>query len=151
MPASRAQQAKTAERRRNAVAMRLAGADWDTIRERLGYASRGAACTDVKRALDASLAQMHESVAMLRHIAGLRLDRLLMVVFPMALRGHLKALEQARGIIADQRKLYGLDEPTRHEVVSIGAVEAEIARLEAQLGDNDPTLPGLDHAALPPA
>lgn len=146
MPASRAQQVKTAERRKKAVAMRLAGADWDTIKEKLGYASRGAACTDVKRALDASLAEMHEAVAMHRHVANLRLERLLLVVYPLALRGDLKALEQARGLIADLRKLHGADAPVKHQVLTIGAIEAEIADLEAQLAGNDPV-----PAELPPA
>lgn len=153
MPASKAQRAQTAERRKNAIAMRLAGADWDLIKDKLGYASRGAAHTDVQRALDANLAELRDNAETLRQVANMRLERLLMVVFPMALRGDLKAFEQARGIIADQRKLNGLDEPTKHEVVSIGAIEAEIAKLEAQLSTNDPepALPGLDHAALPPA
>lgn len=153
MSASKAQRAQTAERRKNAIAMRLAGADWDTIADRLGYASKGAAYTDVQRALEASLTGMRENAETLRQLANMRLDRLLMVVYPKALGGDLKAVEQARGIIADQRKLNGLDAPTKHEVVSIGAIEAEIAKLEALLPGNDPepALPGLDHAALPPA
>lgn len=152
MPASKAQRAQTAERRKNAIAMRLAGADWDLIREKLGYASRGAAYTDVQRAFETAQAEMRENVATLRHVTNLRLERLLMVVYPMALRGDLKAFEQARGIIADQRKLNGLDEPTKHEHLHLGAIEAEIAKLEALIpgNDPDPALPGLDHAALPP-
>lgn len=151
MPASKAQRVKTAERRKNAVALRLAGVDWETIAAQLKYASRGAAYTDVQRALEQQQTELRENVATLRHVTNLRLERLLQAVFGLAIRGDLKAMEQARGLIADQRKLNGLDEPTRHQVVTLGAVEAAIAELEGQLGDNDPALPGLDHVALPPA
>lgn len=156
MPPSRAQRARTADRRRRAVDMRIAGATWEQIARQLGYASPGAACTDVKRALEASLAEMHQSVAVMRHQAELRLERLLQAVWPAAMDGDPKAVEQVRGIVADLRRLYGLDEPTRHEVVTLGAVEAEIARLERELAADDGGvgLPGEvveSPRALPPA
>ena len=36
-------------------------------------------------------------------------------------------------------KLFGLDAPTKHEVLTLDAVTAEINRLEAQLGDKRDT------------
>ena len=40
--------------------------------------------------------------------------------------------------VADRRaKLLGLNAPTKHEVITLDSVQAEIRRLEAQLGEID--------------
>lgn len=138
MPASKAQRAATAERRSKAVAMRLAGIDYDTIATRLGYASRGAACTDINRALEANVAEQNHNADVLRQEELQRLDRLQAGVWAAAAGGDTKAVDTALKIIDRRCKLLGLDAPQRHEIVTMDAVEAEIKRLTVELGVNDP-------------
>lgn len=135
MPASRAQRTKTAERRSQAVQLRIAGADWETIARTCGYASRGAACTDVNRALEVATAEQQRNVDVLRHMELARLDRLQRAFWAAAIGGGEGATEAARtvlGIIDRRCKLLGLSAPAKLEVVTLGAIEAEIARLESE-------------------
>ena len=153
MPASRAQQAKTAERRRQAIAMALAGADWDTIADRLGYASRGAAHTDVTRAMEKAAAEATRDADMLRHVELARIDRIQVAYWPRALGGRQPdggaiappdpdAAKVVQWCIDRRCKLLGLDAAIKHEVVTLGAIEAAIAKLEAQLPPADDHQPG---------
>lgn len=141
MPASRAQRTKTAERRSQAVKLRIAGADWETIARTCGYASRGAACTDVTRAMENATAEATRNADVLRHLELARLDRLQQAFWAAAIGGGEGANEAARtvlGIIDRRCRLLGLSAPKKLEVVTLGAIEAEIARLEADMGDPDP-------------
>lgn len=154
MPASPAQQRKTAQRRRQAVALRTAGADWDTIAERLGYASRGAACADVTRALEKAAAEDARDADVLRHLELARVDRLQVAYWPKALAGDADAARVVQWCINRRCRLTGLDAPVKHEVVTIGAIEAAIAALEAQIGDRPGTVPAgpaTPGTPLPPA
>jgi hypothetical protein len=74
MATSKAQRAATAERRQKAVAMWMESHDWDAIAQALGYASRGAAHTDVKRALEARRAELGETVDQQRAESAARLE-----------------------------------------------------------------------------
>lgn len=141
MPASKAQRVTTAQRRRQAVMMRLAGADYELIARQLGYASRGAACTDIQRALEVSLEEQARDAEVLRQQELLRLDRIQAGVWPAAIAGDTKSADIALKIIDRRCRLLGLDAPTRLEVVSMGAVEAEIERLSKQLGEADRGVP----------
>jgi hypothetical protein len=133
MPASRAQRAKTAQRRTEAIKLRLAGVDFDTIAARLGYASRGAACTDINRALEQAVAEQTASADVLRHEELQRLDRLQAGLWTAAAGGDTKAVDSVLRIIDRRCKLLGLDAPQRHEVITMDAVEAEIKRLTAEM------------------
>jgi hypothetical protein len=133
MPASRAQRAKTAQRRTEAIKLRLAGVDFDTIATRLGYASRGAACTDINRALEQAVAEQTASADVLRHEELQRLDRLQAGLWTAAAGGDTKAVDSVLRIIDRRCKLLGLDAPQRHEVITMDAVEAEIKRLTAEM------------------
>ncbi|MCM1964851.1 hypothetical protein [Streptomyces sp. G1] len=125
MAASKAQRAATAERRRKAISMVLAGVDWDTIAERLGYASRGAAHTDVTRALEANLRDVAGEAAVLREVQGLRYERLLAALWGKALKGDPKHVEGAAKIVDRVVKLYGLAEPDKLKLDATGTVTAE--------------------------
>jgi hypothetical protein len=133
MPASTAQRIATATRRSQAVAMHLAGADWQTIANRLGYASRGAACTDVTRALEIAAAEAIRDIEVLRQVDLARVDRLQAAYWTAALAGDTDAAKVVQWCIDRRAKLNGTDAPIKHEVVTIGAVEAAIAKLEAQI------------------
>lgn len=137
MPASKAQRAATAERRAKAVALRLAGADYETIAQKLGYAHRGAACQDITRALEASLAEQTRDADMLRQAELLRLDRLQAGAWMAAIGGDPRSIDVVLKVIDRRCKLLGLDAPQRHEVISIDAIDAEIARLSAELGRSE--------------
>jgi hypothetical protein len=142
MPASRAQQAKTAQRRSKAIAMRLAGADWDTIAARLDYASKGAACTDVTRAMEKAAAEATRDADVLRHIELARLDRLQVGLWTRALGGDEGTVAAVLAIIDRRVKLLGLNAPLKVEGVPLAAIEAAIAKLEAQEAAGEPgTIP----------
>jgi hypothetical protein len=140
--------------------MALAGADWETIAERLGYASRGAAHTDVTRAMVRAAAEATRDADVLRQVELSRIDRLQLAYWIRALGGRVAdgdeqlppdpdAAKVVQWCIDRRCKLLGLDAPTRHEVVTIGAVEAAIARLEAEIGQSG-DLPSGPAAAGPP-
>lgn len=132
MPASKAQRAATAERRTKAVKLRIAGADWDTIKTQCGYASRGAACTDVTRAMEARVAEMNRNVDVLLHMEVERADRLQAAFWAAALQGDTDAARIVLGCIDRRVKWQRLQPPQRFEIFTLGAVEAEIARLERE-------------------
>lgn len=149
MPASKAQRASTAKRRADAIAFKLAGLSYDVIAERLGYASRGAACTDIQRALEASLREQARDLEVWRHELVLGLLRLKAAMWPAAMAGDTKAADVVVRISDRLSKLTGADAAIRHEVITIGAIEAEIERLSRELGEadrgvpNEPSIDGL--------
>lgn len=116
MGTTKAKQAKVAERRAKAITLRLAGMDWQTIADRLEYTSRGAACQDVARALEANLAEQSQAADTLREVESLRLDRLQAAAWPAAVKGDLKAIETVLKVIDRRVKLQGLDMPLRAEL-----------------------------------
>jgi hypothetical protein len=132
MPASPAQRKKTAARRAKAIDLYLNGADWQAIADQLGYASRGAARTDVTRALQQQAEQEAEQVATLRHVETQRLDRLQAGLWPRAIEGDVKAAEAVLRIIDRRVTLHGLAAPRRSaEAEKLGE---EINDLLAELG-----------------
>jgi hypothetical protein len=114
--------------------MRLAGDDLQTIADRLGYAGRAAVCVDLRRANDVALAEATHDLEVWRGLELARLDRLQVAVWDDAMDGNVRAVDTALRIIDRRCKLLGLDAPQRHEVFTMSAIEAEIARLEAELG-----------------
>lgn len=137
MPASKAQQAAVAERRSKAIAMRLAGADWDVITERLGYKDRNTACKDIRRALAAHRKEEAAQVEELRQVEALRLDRLQAAHWPKALKGDKPSSEIVLKCIAQRARLQGAEAPAR---VSVEAQQlgTEILALLTQAGQGDP-------------
>jgi hypothetical protein len=125
MSASKAKRAQVAERRTRAIGMVLAGVDYDTIAERLGYASRGAAHTDVDRALSASLTNLKDKAQQLREVQAMRYQRLLAAVWPKALKGDLKAVETAARLVDRIVKLWGLAEPDKLDLDVTGQITAD--------------------------
>ena len=138
MPASKAEQERARERRKQNVQLRLAGAGWQQIADQLGYASRGAACEDYRRACAQSKAELDRSVEELRREDLDRIERLQLAYWPQALSGTQRAGEFVLKLMERRARLLQLDAPVLHEVLTPGAVEREIARLEAELGMNDP-------------
>ncbi|MDX3165849.1 hypothetical protein PV516_18865 [Streptomyces scabiei] len=147
MPASKAQRAATAKRRSQAIALRLAGMDYQTIAERLDYADRGAASKDVHRALEANLEAESAAAATLRELEVQRLDRMQAAAWAKAAKGDLKAIETVLKVIDRRARLLGLDRPIRTEITGADGgplqVEAvDLAELERLITLTDDTAPG---------
>ena len=161
MPASRAKRTQVANRRAEAVNMRMAGASYQQIADALGYNSRGAACQDVSRALEAAIAEQTRTAEVYREEELQRLDLLLAEAWRVMKRAHvtvshgriirdddtdepllddgpvLSAIDRVLKIQERRAKLLGLDAPTKVEAITIDALDAEIAKLSAEL-DQDP-------------
>lgn len=156
MPASKAQRAAAADKRKKAVALRLAGMDWDSIATQTGYASPGAACTAVTEALKVNLAEQNEAVEELRSVEIARYDRLQAAFWPKAIgEKDPKAAEVVLKCIAGRNKLTGTELPIKAEHSGPGGrpiafTSVQMDELEALLTagdvptDPDSTDPGED-------
>lgn len=158
---TRVQRIAIAERRAKAVNMKLAGAKYAEIATELGYKSPGAACQDITRALEQAVAEQSRSIELLREEELQRLDLLLAEAWAVLKRQHVtvshgkivcgedgRPLEDDGPVlqaidrilkIQERRAKYipGLEAAQRHEVVTMDAIEAEIARLTAELGADE--------------
>ena len=129
-----------ARNRKGNAALQLAagGMGWDDIATSLGYPTGRTARVAVERALERQLAT-DEDRRVLRKMAAVRLDRLLRSVYPKAVNPehpeHLAAVGKARDLIADHRRLFGLDAPTEVTVHTPdqAEIEAFVARLVTPL------------------
>ncbi|GAA3267772.1 hypothetical protein [Streptomyces lavendulae] len=137
MVASKAQQAFTAERRAKAIRMKINGSTYTEIADELGYSSRGSACSDVRRALEKHVIEEGLAVEAWRELELARLDILQKAIWPEAMEGSPRAIETALKILDRRAKLLGLDSAIKLEVLTIDALDAQIQRLEAELGRND--------------
>jgi len=121
-----------------ALKLRSMGWTYQQIADHMGC-SKQTASDRYKRAL---AAVPSDAVDEHRKIEGERLDALLRVAMDKALsgdKGALFAIDRVLAIQDRKAKLFGLDAPTKHEVLTLDAVTAEINRLEAQLGDKRDT------------
>lgn len=106
MSDSEDRRARVAERRRKAVGMRMAGVDYETIAERLGYAGRAAACKDIQRALAPRIAEdVKVTTDEQRQLELTRLDRLQAAAWPGVIAGDLRAIDTVVRIIATRAKI----------------------------------------------
>lgn len=107
------------ERQRQAVQMRLAGADYRTIGEALDMTPSGA-YRSVKAALDTTREKTAEDAEQLRAIENRRLESMILAAMPQAKKGHLQAIETVRKLSESLRKLNGLDAPDKTDLTSGG-------------------------------
>lgn len=159
----------TRERDARALELRRRGLNYDQIAAQMGWRAVSSAYASVQRALADST---YEAADEVRAIEAARLDELTRVLHRVLATRHYvvsaatgriarhpatdeplqddaPTIHAVAGLIriAERRaKLLGLDAPTRHEVITTDALDAEIRRLEAQLGgrrdDADRTAPG---------
>ena len=120
-----------------ALKLRSNGLTYQKVADYLGV-SKSTAHERVQRALAAI---PKEAVEEYRKLETERLDTMLERVMEKVTHddgksGFLFAVDRALAIMDRRAKLLGLDSPTKHEVITLGAVEAEIQRLEAKLGAN---------------
>lgn len=160
MPASRAKRADTAQRRRQAIDMRMAGASFQKIADELSYSSRAAACQDLTRALEQAIAEQAQSMEAYREEELQRLDALLVEAWAILKRDHvtvshgkliyddrtgqpllddgptLQAIDRILKIQERRSKYLGLDAPTKVEAITIDSLDQAIAQLSAELEGN---------------
>jgi hypothetical protein len=122
------------ERRRAAVRLRIEGKSWQEIADLLGYDSKGGACKDVSRALQAAITDLALPLEEYRQLELDRLDAMQEALWPKVLDGDTKAIDTALRLMDRRAKLLGLDAPTRTEgVLTLDVIEAGIAALTAQV------------------
>lgn len=122
-----------AEKQRQALELRKAGASYAMIAERLGYENKGSAYRAVMTALDRTL---REPADELRELEVARLDALLLALWPQATRGDLGAIDRVLRLMERRAKLLGLDAPTQVNVTQ--AARQEVDRL-VEAGVLDPS------------
>lgn len=127
---SRAQRAATAQRRAQAIQLRLSGVDWQTIANRLSYSDRAAACKDVTRALEANQTAARNAGEDLRTVELARLDRLQAALWAQALHGDHKVVDTLLRLMQRRAKMLGLDEAPD----GVDAVRSMLGDLSRALG-----------------
>ena len=132
---------ETAERKRQAVALRIAGATFEQIGERLGI-SKQAAHGLVVKALEATNKQTAETAEQLRAIELQRLDALQAALWADAMRGDEQKVDRVLRVMQRRAALLGLDAPARQEIAqTIETVEAyEYGRAIAPILSGAPEL-----------
>ena len=110
-----ARRTETAERKRQAVALRIAGATFEQIGERLGI-SKQAAHGLVVKALEATNKQTAETAEQLRAIELQRLDALQAALWADAMRGDEQKVDRVLRVMQRRAALLGLDAPARQEI-----------------------------------
>lgn len=132
-----------AERKRQAVALRVAGATYDQIGRQLGITKQSVRDLVVK-ALDETLAKTAESAEQLRELECQRLDAMRAALWPDAMKGDEQKIDRLIRISARFAALMGLDAPARSELkVSDADIDAEVARTLGELaGDRQAQISG---------
>ncbi|MFM9594100.1 hypothetical protein ACKI16_23885 [Streptomyces scabiei] len=135
MGASRAQRAAAARKRAEATQLRIAGVDWATIADRVGYASPGAACTAVGEALKANLREQDQNVEELRALGVAKVNRLQAAFWTEAVvKKDIKAAKIVLECIRQEARFQGTEAPTR---VNLEAQRLADEILAALAGDDD--------------
>jgi hypothetical protein len=128
----RGDRAARAARRLEALHLRLAGWDYDTIARHLGLRHRSSAYRLVQAAL---AARQREAAPAVRALELARLDALLERVWPRAMAGHLPAVDRVLAILDRRARLLGLHAPERAVVdVDLTVVTHEARILAARYG-----------------
>lgn len=128
----------------SALAMKLAGANWTEIAQTLGYPTPRSALVAVEKALEQALDGTDREH--MRGLAGARLERLLRSVWPKAIDPEspeqMIAVSKAREVIADHRRLFGLDAPTEVIVHQPTRIELEEWVAKVVNSTNPPVIEG---------
>ena len=105
------------EKRKQALQLAIAGVDYQTIADRVGYNSRQAAHAAVKSALVETLRPPSDE---LRQMQLTRLDEMIKYLWSQVSKGNYNAVDRIIKIEERRAKLLGLDAPTKTDVTSGG-------------------------------
>jgi hypothetical protein len=139
-----AEQMIVSRRRAIAAKMRREGATWQQIADFASYPDSGEACyppgtskaqvyVDVKRGLEESVRELAFELGELRELESQRLDEYLVRLRAGIEIGDPKSINTAVRITEVRARLYGLNEPERHEVITVDALDAAARELEAEI------------------
>jgi len=131
--------------RRRAIAanMRRAGASWQQIADTAVYpdgqrcyppgTSRAAVFVDVKRGLEEAARELALEARELREQEAERLDEYLLRLRPGIQVGDPKSIHAAIRITEVRARMFGFNEPERHEVITVDALDAAARELEQEI------------------
>jgi hypothetical protein len=139
MPPSQRQKKHTAEGRREAMQLYLAGVDLATIATQLHYADASAAKKAIDRAFADSIDRAHADIDALRAVAIARYDRLQSAFWGKALKGDTKAADIVLRVMKDRGRIEGTEVPTRINVDAQKLGEEILGILGEAGGDSDGT------------
>lgn len=128
-----------AHKRRQAVALRRAGLSWDEIADTVGYASRGAAFTEVERAMTQGLREMFTETELYRYESLERLRELIRALWPR--RENEKVAAEIRRCTERMDKLTGAERPVRIEIGE-SDVDRALRELDEEIGRRAATATG---------
>ncbi len=123
-------------RREAAAAMKRAGATWQNIADSDLYpagTSKAQAYIDVRRGLQEANRDMRLEMELLRQVEGDRLDDYLLRLRPGIIAGDTKAINTAVRIVETRARLFGLNEPERHEVITVDSMDVALRELRAEI------------------
>lgn len=127
-----------AERRRRALELRRAGVGYEDIvrlHPELGYKSRGACATDVKRALEQTITEPARDLIQLELD---RLDRMLLGLWNGAAKGNVAAVDRVLRIMERRARYQGLDHADQNgAVLTVEASKSMLTGLMEQLQRGD--------------
>ena len=103
---------KAHEKQKQALALALAGVDYQTIAEKVGYNSRQAAWKAVKSALNKTIKAAAEDV---KQMQISRLDTMLKAIWASVVAGNLGVIDRALRLEERRARLLGLDAPIKQE------------------------------------
>jgi DNA-binding transcriptional MerR regulator len=98
------------ERQRQALELRKAGLDYESIAKQLGYAHFQSAYKAVQTALTRTLQEPADEV---RQLEVKRLDAILVSLWPAVHKGDVQSIAQALKVMERRARLLGLDAPTK--------------------------------------
>lgn len=134
-----------AERAKQAVNLRIAGATFAQIGERIGVSTQAAHKMVVKH-LDETRRLTAESAEQLRDMELKRLDAMQAALWPDAMRGDEQKVDRVIRIMGRRAALLGLDAPAKQEITYTdaelnGAIERELAQLAGRRPAQDAGTP----------
>lgn len=116
--------ATAAQRRDQALRLRLAGASYQEIADKVGYANKSSAY----RAVSTEIQNIpREAADELRAVETERLDSLIRAGMPKALKGDVSAINAVRQIVADKLKFLGIANTVDAETRTVQALLVNLA------------------------
>jgi hypothetical protein len=110
-------------KQQQALTMRLAGAQYETIASQLGYKDRSGAFRAVQAALKSTLREPAEA---LRELEAQRLDAANLAIWSPVQQGNLQAIDRFIKISQRRADLLGLDAPPAENTIPLGDVTIHI-------------------------
>lgn len=128
----KASEVERAIRDRRIIQQRQAGRSLHDIAEEFGL-SAPTVGKIINERLVQTIRLRDAEVDILRQQELERLDAVQFAAWTMAKEGHIDSLKIVMNAIDRRCKLLGLDAPQQMEIISVGAIEAEIRRINRQL------------------